>query len=117
MRKISMVFACALLIQSTLSVCSADDNNALRVAKMGHWLEYRGRPILPLGDSITQGWMQLGENFDQYAYVNSLAARGINTLFLWSYCGSLDLSLPSEKTLTCQACEPFGFAGLFSCTT
>jgi hypothetical protein len=53
----------------------------------GHWLRFRGRPILLIGDSITQGWMELGINFDQRAYIEALAKRGINVLLLWSYIG------------------------------
>jgi len=53
----------------------------------GHWLRFRGHPILLVGDSITQGWMELGVAFDQRAYVDALARRGINVLLLWSYIG------------------------------
>lgn len=56
----------------------------------GHWLQFRGRPILLIGDSITQGWMELGADFDQRAYVDALARRGINVLLLWSYIGVVD---------------------------
>ncbi len=56
----------------------------------GHWLQFRGRSILLVGDSITQGWMELGTNFDQKAYVDALARRGINVVLLWSYIGIVD---------------------------
>jgi len=56
----------------------------------GHWLRFRGKPILLVGDSITQGWMELGADFDQRAYVDALARRGINVLLLWSYIGVVD---------------------------
>jgi hypothetical protein len=56
----------------------------------GHWLRFRDKPILLIGDSITQGWMELGTNFDQRAYVDALAQRGINALLLWSYIGIVD---------------------------
>ncbi len=56
----------------------------------GHWLQFRGRPILLVGESITQGWMELGTNFDQKAYLDALARRGINVLLLWSYIGIVD---------------------------
>ncbi len=58
----------------------------------GHWLQFRGKPILLIGDSITQGWMELGSNFDQRAYIDALARRGINALLLWSYIGIVDQS-------------------------
>lgn len=62
----------------------------VRVASDGHWTEYDGRKVLLIGDSVTQGWMELGENFDQKAYVDALASRGINLLMIWSYIGITD---------------------------
>jgi hypothetical protein len=56
----------------------------------GHWLQFRGKPILLIGDSITQGWMELGTHFDQRAYIDALARRGINVLLFWSYIGVVD---------------------------
>jgi hypothetical protein len=56
----------------------------------GHWLQFRGKSVLLVGDSITQGWMELGTNFDQKAYVDALARRGINVILLWSYIGIVD---------------------------
>jgi hypothetical protein len=55
-----------------------------------HGWEFQGRRVLLIGDSVTQGWMELGTHFDQDAYVNALAARGINVLMLWSYIGIVD---------------------------
>ena len=43
-----------------------------------------------MGDSITQGWMELGTDFDQHAYLQALGRRGINTVLLWSYIGVVD---------------------------
>ncbi len=60
-------------------------NNAVRVSRNGHWLEFRGKPILPVGDSVTQGWMEGGANFNQRGYLDALAACGINVALLWSY--------------------------------
>jgi hypothetical protein len=69
----------------------------------GHWLQFRGRPILLVGDSITQGWMELGADFDQRAYVDALARRGINVLLLWSYIGIVDQ--PSDHRIGYDAPE------------
>lgn len=41
-----------------------------------------------VGDSVTQGWMECGTNFDQRAYVDALASRGINLLMLWAFKGT-----------------------------
>lgn len=56
----------------------------------GPWLTVDGRPTLLLGDSVTQGWMELGADFDQLAYLDALAARGFNAVMLWSYIGITD---------------------------
>lgn len=44
-----------------------------------------GQPILPIGDSVTHGWMEQGTDFDQRAYLDALAAQGLNAVLLWSY--------------------------------
>lgn len=62
----------------------------VQVAVDGHFWEFRGQKVLPVGDSITQGWMELGANFNQTAYVDALAARGINVLMLWTFIGVTD---------------------------
>lgn len=62
----------------------------LQVSSDPHWLEFRGQKVLLVGDSVTQGWMESGTNFDQTAYVNALAARGINVLMIWTYIGITD---------------------------
>jgi hypothetical protein len=62
----------------------------IRVSANGHWLEFRGKPVLLVGDSITQGWMELGTDFDQQAYLQALGRRGINAVLLWSYIGVTD---------------------------
>ena len=54
----------------------------------GHWVCWDGNPILLIGDSVTQGWMELGKNFKQEEYIDALASRGINLLMIWSYIGT-----------------------------
>lgn len=53
----------------------------------GPYLVWKGESRLLIGDSVTQGWMESGENFDQRGYVDALAARGINLLMLWAFKG------------------------------
>ena len=74
---------------------AADDSarnphGPIRVSENGHGFEFRGKPLLLVGDSITQGWMELGTDFDQHAYLQALGRRGINTVLLWSYIGVVD---------------------------
>jgi len=51
----------------------------------GAWLKFRGERSLLIGDSVTQGWMEGGPNFDYEDYVDELASRNINMLMIWSY--------------------------------
>jgi hypothetical protein len=77
---------CPLVAQECLPAASGH----IRVSPNGHGLEFRGKPILLVGDSITQGWMELGTDFDQQAYLQALGRRGINAVLLWSYIGVTD---------------------------
>ena len=45
--------------------------------KAGHYLLWNDKPVLLIGDSVTQGWMEGGNNFNQTGYVDALASRGI----------------------------------------
>jgi hypothetical protein len=54
----------------------------------GHYLAWGGTPILPIGDSVTQGWMESGANFNQVGYIDALSSRGINVAMIWSYIGT-----------------------------
>jgi len=51
----------------------------------GHYLSYHGEPVFLIGDSVTQGWVESGEDFKQQEYVEALARRGIRVLLLWSF--------------------------------
>ena len=62
----------------------------IAVAADGHGLEWDGRAWLPIGDSLTQGWMELGTDFDQDAWLQALADRGITVAMLWTYIGVVD---------------------------
>ena len=73
----------ALRIQASESVTVLQSGD-----QPGHYLTWNGKPRLLIGDSVTQGWMESGENFDQRAYVDALAERGINLLMLWAFKGT-----------------------------
>ena len=72
------------------STCRAAGTDPLQVSADAHWLEFRGQKTLLIGDSVTQGWMELGTNFNQAAYLDALAARGINVAMIWTYIGITD---------------------------
>lgn len=54
----------------------------------GHYLYWNGKAVLLVGDSVTQGWMELGTSFNQKAYVDALSSEGINLMMIWSYIGT-----------------------------
>lgn len=67
---------------ATTGVIAAVANN--------HWLQLNNQPVLLVGDSVTQGWMELGTNFNEAAYLDALSARGINVLLIWTFIGIED---------------------------
>ncbi len=69
---------------------SSTSGGPLGISDDGHWLQFRGRSVLLAGDSITQGWMELGANFNQTAYLDALASRGIQVMMLWAFIGVED---------------------------
>jgi len=77
----------------------------------GHYLVWQGRPRLLIGDSVTQGWMESGEDFDQNAYVDALAAHGINLLMLWAYKGTTAELQRRDARLGYDAPERWPWAG------
>jgi hypothetical protein len=89
----------------------ANQGSAVRVSSNPHWLEFRGKPILPIGDSVTQGWMESGANFDQRAYIDALAARGINVVLLWSYIATSDETQRKDARIGYDAPEIWPWKG------
>lgn len=84
----SISFSISLFCFSFFTLSHANpDPTAIRLSTNGHWLKFQEKQILLVGDSVTQGWMELGIHFDQDAYVDALAKRGINVLLLWSFIG------------------------------
>jgi len=65
-------------------------DQGLAVGSSGHYLQFRGRPVILIGDSVTQGWMELGTGFNQEAWLDALAGRGLNVAMIWSYIGIED---------------------------
>lgn len=83
---ITLLFS-ALCFSFMVDLSVFANTGAIKISTDGHWLEFRGRKVLLVGDSVTQGWQELGMDFDQKAYIDALSARGINLLMLWSYIG------------------------------
>ena len=77
----------------------------------GHYLAWHGRPVLLCGDSVTQGWMECGMHFDQAAYVDALAAHGMNLLMLWAYKGTCAAGQRNDARLGYDAPELWPWRG------
>jgi hypothetical protein len=80
-------------------------------SQAGHYLSWKGHPILLVGDSVTQGWMECGTNFDQRSYVDALAGRGVNLLMLWAFKGTDARRQQQDKRLGYDAPELWPWAG------
>jgi hypothetical protein len=98
-------FMFLLVLSAGILLPGADRSGPVRVSVNRRWLEFHGRPILPLGDSVTQGWMESGRDFDQEGYLDALARRGINVVLLWSYCATSAESQRSDPRLGYDAPE------------
>jgi len=77
----------------------------------GHYLAWQDKPIMLIGDSVTQGWMECGTNFDQRAYVDALASRGISLLMIWAYKGTNAKRQIADRRLGYDAPELWPWAG------
>jgi len=82
-----------------------------RGGQAGHYLVWKGKPRMLIGDSVTQGWMELGENFDQRAYVNALDERGMNLLMLWAFKGTSAELQRRDSRIEYDAPELWPWAG------
>ncbi|MBX7167089.1 MAG: hypothetical protein K1X74_12235 [Pirellulales bacterium] len=77
----------------------------------GHYLVWRRRPIMLIGDSVTQGWMEGGENFAGDGYLDALAARGITLVMLWAFKGANGEMQRQDKRIGYDAPELWPWAG------
>lgn len=77
----------------------------------GHYLVWDSKPILPIGDSTTQGWMESGVNFDQEGYLDALSSQGINVAMIWSYIATDSLKQIGDARLGYDAPEILPWQG------
>lgn len=95
-----------------LTTCAVTtQSQPVHVSSNRHYLAYRGNPILPIGDSVTQGWMESGTDFNQRAYIDALAARGINVVLLWSYIATSGQAQRLDKRVGYDAPELWPWKG------
>lgn len=82
----------ALVVAATSIASNTSGQERVEVLKAGpgagHFLSWHGKPILPVGDSVTQGWFESGRDFDDTAYLDAVAKSGQNTVMLWTFIGT-----------------------------
>lgn len=101
-----------LFLISSMPLRAGESVAVLRTGpRAGHYLTWRGQPLLLIGDSVTQGWMESGTNFNQHAYLKALAARGINLLMLWSFKGTNADLQRQDRRIGYDAPEVWPWAG------
>ena len=106
----------AVIITACMALsASARTADKIRVAntgpQSGHYLVWNDKPILLVGDSVTQGWMECGAHFDQTRYVDALAARDLNLLMLWAFKGTNAQRQRQDKRIAYDAPEIWPWAG------
>jgi len=80
-------------------------------AQAGHYLRWHGKPLLLIGDSVTQGWMESGTNFNHRGYVEALATNGANVLMVWAYIGTKATAQQSDARIGYDAPEIWPWEG------
>ena len=104
-----MLWLCVLL---AIASSAAEKVKVLETgSQAGHYLSWKGHPIMLVGDSVTQGWMECGTNFDQHGYVDALASRGVNLLMLWAFKGTDAGRQQQDKRIGYDAPELWPWAG------
>ena len=111
-RSCRTVFCLVLLVSVAWPSPAAEKVTVLQSGdRPGHYLTWKGKPRLLIGDSVTQGWMESGENFDHRAYIDALAERGINLLMLWAFKGTSAGLQQQDARIRYDAPESWPWAG------
>lgn len=74
----------AILAGAAILAPPGPADTAIGASTSGHYVTYRDRPILLVGDSGTQCVLQ-NDNLDFARWVDDCAAAGLNTLHVWSF--------------------------------
>ena len=77
----------------------------------GHYISYNGTPVLPIGDSVTQGWHETLQNFDYEGYIDALDAANVNLLMIWLYIGTSSGTQGSDSRIGYDSPELYPWDG------
>ena len=118
-KKFTLFFSILILVLCLLleiqSISWAETAAKIGVSETGsqaaHYLQKNGKPILLIGDNLTQGWMETGTNFNQTAYIDALYSRGVNLLMIWTYFGTSAAFQQGDSRLAYDAPEIWPWVG------
>jgi Putative collagen-binding domain of a collagenase/Protein of unknown function (DUF4038) len=114
-------FFCALLAHGLFLPSPVAAQNKVAIynsgTQPGHYWVWNGKPILPIGDSVTQGWMETGTDFNQTGYIDALAARGENMAMIWSYIGTDAATQTSDSRIGYNSPEIWPWQGSIESNT
>ena len=78
------VTAVLLVLGASCPLYGAPSSNGIGVSPSGHYVTYKGRTLLLVGDSGTQVVTQ-DVNIDYRRWIDDCAARGIRAVHVWSF--------------------------------
>lgn len=78
-----MLFS-VILVFSLVATGSGRADTGIGVSRSGHFMTYRGAPLLVVGDSGTQCVMQ-NANIDYVRWVKDCAEAGLSAVHIWSF--------------------------------
>jgi len=88
-RSCRVVFCLVLLALAARSSLATDKVTVFQSGGWpGHYLTWKGKLSLPIGDSVIQDWMESDESSDQRICVDAPAERSIDLLRLWASKGT-----------------------------
>lgn len=79
-----MRIGCVLIGVLLLVGCPDSRSGGMRVSPSGHYVQYKGRTLMLVGDSGTQCVTQ-NANLDYRSWIDDCAERGIRLVHVWSF--------------------------------
>lgn len=84
--KCARIVRAGFVLTTLLALCgiAAHGETAIATSAGGHFVSYRGEPVLVVGESGTQCVLQ-NANLDFARWIDDCAAAGLNTAHVWSF--------------------------------